>query len=358
MTQAEDMHMADVETTGPEGAITFSSEEYAVRVLLVDDQAMVGEGIRRVLAGQPGLEFRYCANPAQAIAAAVEMKPTVILQDLVMPGVDGLTLVREFRANPATRDVPIIVLSSKEEPAVKSQAFAAGANDYLVKLPDRIELIARVGYHSKAYLIHLQRDEAYRALRDSQRQLEEKNLELQRLTNVDGLTGLNNRRHFDESMEMEWLRAVRGGRPLSILMIDVDHFKQYNDSLGHLAGDEALKQVAAALRRATVRLTDHSARFGGEEFVMILPETDLAGTLCVGERIRGCVENLNVPHGASSAGEYLTVSIGGASTTPRRGESSLLLIDSADKSLYEAKHAGRNRVVANELVIPSANAAS
>jgi len=337
--------MAAIETPVSEGAITPSPEEFAVRVLLVDDQAMVGEGIRRALAGQPGLEFRYCANPAQAITAAVEMKPTVILQDLVMPGIDGLTLVREFRANAATRDVPIIVLSSKEEPLVKSQAFAAGANDYLVKLPDRIELIARVGYHSKAYLIHLQRDEAYRALRDSQRQLEEKNLELQRLTNVDGLTGLNNRRYFDESMETEWQRAVRGMHPLSILMIDVDHFKQYNDSMGHLAGDEALKQVAGALRRATVRLTDHSARFGGEEFVMILPETDHAGALCVGERLRSGVESLHVPHSASSVGEFLTVSIGGASIIPRREDASLLLIDAADKALYEAKHAGRNRVI-------------
>ena len=205
-------------------------EEYAVRVLLVDDQAMVGEAIRRALTGQPGMDFHYCSDPVKAIEFAAKVKPTVILQDLVMPGVDGLTLVREFRADPATRDVPIIVLSTKEEPAVKSQAFAAGANDYLVKLPDKIELIARISYHSKAYQVQLQRDDAYRALGESQMQLVEKNQELQRLTNVDGLTGLNNRRYFEESMEAEWQRALRGQHPVSILMIDVDHFKLYNDS--------------------------------------------------------------------------------------------------------------------------------
>jgi two-component system chemotaxis family response regulator WspR len=334
--------MENAESTVP------APEEYAVRVLLVDDQAMVGEAVRRALMGQPGLDFHYCSDPVQAVEIAMKVKPTVILQDLVMPGVDGLTLVREYRANPAVKDVPIIVLSTKEEPAVKSQAFAAGANDYLVKLPDKIELIARIGYHSKAYQIQLQRDDAYRALGESQSQLVQKNQELQRLTNVDGLTGLNNRRYFDKSLEAEWQRAVRGQHPVAILMIDVDHFKQYNDSYGHLAGDEALKQVADAIRKITLRLTDHSARYGGEEFVMILSATDKDGALCVGEKIRSGVERMQVPHAASSAGAFLTVSIGGASMIPQRGQSSLLLIDAADKALYEAKHAGRNRVVAHE----------
>ena len=124
------------------------SNEYAVMVLLVDDQAMVGEAIRRALANQPNIDFHYCANPADALKIAGQITPTVILQDLVMPGVDGLTLVRQYRAEPTTRDIPIIVLSTKEEPAVKGEAFAAGANDYLVKLPDKIELVARIRHHS------------------------------------------------------------------------------------------------------------------------------------------------------------------------------------------------------------------
>jgi signal transduction histidine kinase/HPt (histidine-containing phosphotransfer) domain-containing protein len=152
--------------------------EYHVMVLLVDDQAMVCEAVRRALAHQPDIDFHYCADAREAVAVANQIKPTVILQDLVMPGIDGLTLVSQFRANPATRDIPIIVLSTNENPQVKGQAFAMGANDYLVKLPDKIELIARIRYHSRAFLNLVQRDAAYRALRESQQQLIESNAAL------------------------------------------------------------------------------------------------------------------------------------------------------------------------------------
>src|SRR3954469_18682255 len=149
--------------------------EYHVMVLLVDDQAMVCEAIRRYLSNQPDIDFHYCADPKDAILVANQIKPTVILQDLVMPGVDGLTLVSQFRGNPATKETPIIVLSTNETPQVKGQAFAAGANDYLGKLPDKLELVAPLPYHSKAHLDLVQRDEAYRALRESQKQLVESN---------------------------------------------------------------------------------------------------------------------------------------------------------------------------------------
>jgi len=147
-------------------------------VLLVDDQAMVCEAVRRALANQLDIDFHYCADARAALATANQIKPTVILQDLVMPDVDGLTLVKQFRVNPATKDTPIIVLSTNENPQVKSHAFALGANDYLVKLPDKIELAARIRYHSKAHLNLLQRDAAYRALRESQQQLIESNAAL------------------------------------------------------------------------------------------------------------------------------------------------------------------------------------
>ncbi|GAB5562362.1 MAG: hypothetical protein SynsKO_40090 [Synoicihabitans sp.] len=152
--------------------------EFNSMVLLVDDQAMVGEAIRRALANEPNIDFHYCANPEQSIAIAEQIKPTVILQDLVMPGVDGLTLTRRYRQHPRTRGVPIIVLSTKDDPAVKRDAFAAGANDYIVKIPDKVELIARVQHHSRAYLSLIQRDEAYRALRESQQQLVDSNTAL------------------------------------------------------------------------------------------------------------------------------------------------------------------------------------
>jgi sigma-B regulation protein RsbU (phosphoserine phosphatase) len=143
--------------------------EPPVTVLLVDDQPIVGEAVRRMLAGQSDIVLHFCSDPARALDTANTVQPTVILQDLVMPDVDGLTLVKFFRANPATRQVPMIVLSAKEEPVIKAQAFALGANDYLVKLPDAIELIARIRYHSRSYLNLLERDEAYRRLAESER---------------------------------------------------------------------------------------------------------------------------------------------------------------------------------------------
>ena len=145
--------------------------EYHSMVLLVDDQAMVCEAIRRALANEPDIDFHYCAEARDALEIATQIKPTVILQDLVMPGIDGLTLVSQFRSNPVTQDIPIIVLSTNENPQVKGQAFTMGANDYIVKLPDRIELIARIRYHTRAYQNQLQRDAAYQALRESQQQL-------------------------------------------------------------------------------------------------------------------------------------------------------------------------------------------
>lgn len=145
--------------------------EETVTVLLVDDQQVIGEAVRRMLESESDIKFHFCSDPVQAISIAVEVRPTVILQDLVMPEIDGLLLLRFFRANTVTRDIPMIVLSSKEEAQLKARAFALGANDYLVKLPDKVELIARIRYHSKAYISRLQRNQAYQALEDSLEQL-------------------------------------------------------------------------------------------------------------------------------------------------------------------------------------------
>lgn len=317
----------------------------SVIVLLIDDQLVVGEAVRRALCDEENIEFHFCSSPLEAVATARRVRPTVILQDLVMPSVDGLDLVRQYRADPVTAAIPIIVLSSKEEATVKGEAFRIGANDYMVKLPDRIELIARVRYHSAAYLSHLQRDEAYRALRKSQQELMEINLELQRLTNVDGLTGLSNRRYFEEYFAKEWRHAVRSQEPISLLMIDIDHFKQYNDSFGHLAGDEVLKAVAQAVQSVFQRPKDLTVRMGGEEFVVILPQTPASGVGVLADRVVRAVEALNIPHGASSTSEWVTISVGGATCVPEESASALDLVETADKAMYQAKQTGRNRAV-------------
>ena len=318
--------------------------DYSMMVLLVDDQAMIGEAVRRALSEESDIDFHFCSDPQQAIAQAVRIKPTVILQDLVMPGLDGLSLVREYRNHPATKDIPIIVLSTKEDPLIKSAAFSAGANDYLVKLPDNIELVARIRYHSRSYMTLLQRDAAYRALRVSQQQLLDTNLVLQRLMNSDGLTGLSNRRHFDEYLELEWRRAMRDQTQLSLLMIDVDFFKTYNDSFGHVEGDEALRKVANSIREASSRPSDLPARYGGEEFALVLPNTSPGGARLVAEKLRMAVAALKIPHIAPAEGSSLTISIGLSTMTPVQGTDCRQLIMAADKGLYTAKHNGRNLV--------------
>jgi two-component system chemotaxis family response regulator WspR len=323
-----------------------SPEQYTSMVLLVDDQAMIGEAIRRALHGQPNMGFHYCGDPGRAVEIAERIRPTVILQDLVMPNIDGLALVRQYRSHPLTKDIPIIVLSTKEEAAIKSDAFTAGANDYLVKLPDNVELIARIRYHSKGYLTQLQRDEAYRALRESQQALLERNIELARLTNIDGLTGLNNRRYFEEFAEIQWKLAIREKLWVSVLMIDVDDFKKYNDTYGHLAGDDVLRDVGCTIKKCAERPTDLVARFGGEEFIVILPGSPADGGLAVGDRVCRSVERLNISHSGSVAGPVVTVSVGSASAVPLRGDSLLVLIKTADNALYEAKRAGKNCAVA------------
>ena len=340
--------MIDLESKNLDAAKPAVAMHFSVMVLLVDDQAMVGEAVRRALLNQPGIDFHFCVDPAKAITVAEQIRPTVILQDLVMPGIDGLTLVRQYRANSATREIPIVVLSTTEDPAVKGDAFAAGANDYLIKLPSQIELVARIRYHSKAYSNQLQRDEAYRALRESQQQLTAMNIELQRLTHVDGLTEVYNRRHFDEHIQLEWGRSLRDQSHLSVLMIDIDDFKQYNDTYGHLGGDEALKKVARTLQLNVARSTDLVARFGGEEFALIMPTTPLTGASFMAEKLRLAVRELQLGHAGSTGDRHLTVSIGVASTIPQRGGSPIQLIEAADKALYEAKRSGKDREVMHE----------
>ncbi len=187
-------HDDDLNTTMPPPP----PDQRVCMVFLVDDQALVAETVRRMLAECADIDFHYCADPAAAVTIAERIKPTVILQDLIMPTMDGLTLLLRYREHPATKDVPVVVLSTKEDPAVKSDAFARGASDYLVKLPDKIELIARVRLHSNAYLDRMQRDDAYRALRESQHQLLISNTSLRSLneqlrdalSRVKQLTGL------------------------------------------------------------------------------------------------------------------------------------------------------------------------
>lgn len=314
-------------------------------VLLVDDQPMVAEAIRRMLVDEDDIDFHYCADSSDAVAQILELKPTIILQDLVMPEIDGLSLVKSYRENSETRNIPVIVLSTKEDPRDKSKAFNAGASDYLVKLPDKIELIARIRAHSKSYLAQQQRDEAFKSLREVRKQLEVSNQELQRLSCLDGLTGISNRRYFDDNLSQEWLRSSREGADMSLVMIDIDCFKPYNDNYGHQAGDKTLKEVANVIQESKQRPGDMAARYGGEEFVVVLPNTDKEGVKVIVETLFDNIKALNITHEHSTIADHVTISAGVATLKPTKTGKPAQLIELADKALYEAKQKGRNRYV-------------
>jgi two-component system chemotaxis family response regulator WspR len=314
-----------------------------VKVLLVDDQPMIVEAVRRMLADQPDIEFHYITDALNAHTAAERIGPNVILQDLVMPGHDGFALIEQYRASDLLRAVPVIVLSAREDPKLKAHGFAVGANDYVTKLPDRLELLARVRYHAAGHIHRLQRDAAFLSLRESQARLAEANIELQKLAALDGLTGIANRRRFDQAMQTEWQRGQREGKALSLIMCDVDCFKLYNDTYGHPAGDLCLKKTAAVFTEHLKRPADLVARYGGEEFAIVLPATGPEGALQVANACRAHLEALAIEH-SGAAGGIVTVSLGVATMMPAPGCGPDELIARADQALYASKQGGRNRV--------------
>ncbi len=327
----------------------FSLEHHKIIVLLIDDQAMIAEAVRRSLISEEDIEFHYCQDPTKAIKLASEINATVILQDLVMPEIDGLMMVRYFRVNKSTAKIPIIVLSTKEAASIKSEAFQLGANDYLVKLPDKVELIARIRYHSQAYITQLERDEAFQALEESRAQLAEANRTLQKLSSLDGLTGIANRRSFDETLKKEWSRAMRTEKMIGLIMLDIDFFKFYNDHYGHQGGDDCLKKVANGLEAAIHRETDFIARYGGEEFSAVLPDTDLNGAIIVAEEMRQTIIDLHLEHAKSKVSDIVSVSLGVSAIVPLQGTEPDILIAAADQALYKAKEDGRNMVKSGQV---------
>ena len=327
-------------------------QQGTIVVLLVDDQALVDEAVRRMLVDQPDIQLHYQDNALGAVEAAARLGPTVILQDLIMPEVDGLTLIPRYRDAVATKDIPIIVLSSREDAVVKRDAFLGGANDYLVKLPDPIELVARIRLHANAYLHRVQRDHFCRQLSESERrlastnhllaervgELQEARDELSRLVSTDSLSGLYSRRRWLEMATAEFVRHRRYGSPLGVLTADLDFFKRINDTHGHSVGDEVIRQMGALLR-AVGRPSDAAGRLGGEEFAMLLPETAASGAEEVARRIVTACRELTIP---VAGGELkVSCSVGGADATPV-DETIEQVLQRADTALYDAKHRGRD----------------
>ncbi|OEH85395.1 hypothetical protein BHU72_04715 [Desulfuribacillus stibiiarsenatis] len=268
----------------------------------------------------------------------------LILLDVVMPDKDGITACKEIKTIADYTDIPILIITQNNDLETLEKAFQAGASDFIRKPFHKLELRARVSAFLK-----LSREMKHRKLREQElvslnQELYEKNELLKQLSMIDGLTGIANRRYFNECLDREWKLAVRNHTPLSVVIFDVDHFKDYNDQYGHQSGDEVLKNVAAAAVNVIKRPTDIIARYGGEEFVVILPETTCDGGYHVAETIRKEIIGLNICHEKSSVCESLTVSVGVAEIG-KHGDTMDCLIERADKALYQAKQLGRNRTI-------------
>jgi len=320
-------------------------------ILIVDDSEDMRESLQRLLqavgypetytAGSAREAFRMLGMNQETVPG---MKIDVILMDVVMPQIDGLTACRQIKAQSRLRDIPILVVTGQSEERHLEEAFAAGATDYLVKPIRMVELLARL---RSALMLKQELDG--RKAREQElltvtRQLQEANEALHRLSALDALTGLANRRHFNEFLLQEWHRAQREASPLSLVMIDVDSFKAYNDHYGHRRGDDCLRQVGASLRSVVKRPGDLAARYGGEEFALILPQTGITGAGSVAETLRRKVETLQIEHSRAALHKRVTLSLGVASLIPERQSGPDILIECADQALYRAKRAGRNRV--------------
>lgn len=259
----------------------------------------------------------------------------------------SLEACRRIRAAEPYADLPVILVTDTSDLEDVQAVFSAGATDYLTKPLKKGELLARVRSALRLKQEMDRRKARETELLEAKRQLESANQILLRISALDGLTGIPNRRRFDEFLEQEWRRGLRTAGPLSLIMIDIDHFKSYNDTHGHQAGDHCLKRVAGALSRGIKRPSDLVARYGGEEFAVVLPGTSLEGAERLAEALRAEVESMDLSREVPGSGR-VTISAGVATTLPSRESGSALLVKAADEALYRAKRGGRNRVCVSQ----------
>lgn len=290
-------------------------------LLVVDDEKQNRLLLTELFEGE--YKVIQAKNGLQALERARSHAPDLILLDVLMPEMDGMATIRALKREDATRNIPVIFITALDSPTDEEQGLNLGAVDYIAK-PFHPSIV-RVCVRNHLQIVH-------------QRRL------LEQLAALDGLTGIPNRRRFDESYALEWRRCQRAGQPLSLVVADVDHFKAYNDTLGHAAGDRVLQEVAAVLRQCARRPGDLAARYGGEEFVLLLPETGAQEAQMLAEELRAKLEARGLTHPASPVGASVTLSIGGASTTPMQAEADPAFFPLADAALYQAKASGRNCV--------------
>ncbi len=319
-----------------------------MKALVIDDTVTSATLVCHLL-GKMGLEPIHARDGAAGIEAFQRERPDLILLDIIMPGMDGFEVARRIRQLEQDGEwTPIIFLSARTSDEDLERGIAVGGDDYLTKPVSEVVLKAKVRAMQRIAQMRY-------SLVVLTRKLDEANRELKRLSAADGLTGIANRRCFDETLAREWRRAARTGTPISLLVIDVDHFKQFNDGYGHQVGDECLKAVARALEGQLRRPSDLVARYGGEEFAAILPETGSEGAANVAEAMRAAVAALGITHRFSATAPTVTISVGVASMSPSRADEvgHLALLQAADRALYEAKRSGRNRAITASCTEPA-----
>lgn len=280
-------------------------------------------------------------NDANAPCPPIDL----ILMDIVLQGVDGIEACRLIRNHRHTSHIPIVIITAYTSSEYIETAFNAGAIDFLPKPINKLELQARVRsiLHFKNEVDRLKERE--RHLLKTTYDLERANVLLERLSNSDGLTGIPNRRYFDYMFKKLLASGIRLSLPVSLLMMDIDNFKLFNDTYGHLAGDDCLKMISGAIHDAIKRESDFIARYGGEEFAIVLFGVDPDITENLAENVREHVIGLKIPHAASSVSQWVTVSIGVAACVPEPSVTPEKMIENADKALYSAKKEGKNKVV-------------
>ncbi|HEX6736247.1 MAG TPA: diguanylate cyclase [Azonexus sp.] len=290
-------------------------------VLVVDDEKQN----RALLAELLSADCRVilAKNGVQALERAREQTPDLILLDVMMPDMTGYQVIQALQQDDATRQIPVIFISALDAPADEERGLDLGAVDYIAKPFHPSIVRKRVRNHLQS--VH------HRHL-------------LENLAKIDALTEVANRRRYDEALESEWRRCARNGAPLSLVILDVDHFKRYNDHLGHAEGDRVLRRIAQALNSFVRRPGDLVARYGGEEFALLLPNVDARAGIELAHEIRSQIEALALPHPSSPVSRHVTISLGGMTLIPCGGEVDPRFFQEADAALYAAKAEGRNRV--------------
>jgi diguanylate cyclase (GGDEF)-like protein len=296
------------------------------KLLVVDDQPINIQVMHQLFGGD--YQVFMATSGAQALSICQANPPDLVLLDIVMPGMDGFEVCSQLKSNDATCNIPIIFVTAHTDAAQETHGLSLGAVDFIAKPVNPAVVRARVKTH---LTLKFQSDL------------------LRKLVFLDGLSGVFNRRYFDQQLSVEWSRSARSGLPLSAIMIDVDYFKLFNDRYGHQSGDDCLRQIAVTLKACLKRPADLVARYGGEEFACILPDTAFADAMCLAVDLERRIRALSIPHVSSGLAGVVTISVGVATRTAGSSQEAAALVRLADTELYNAKQSGRGRVCGSQL---------